>query len=60
MKNMLDKQVVKKEFKKDLGLDKWGKQKDPRSKMELRHQQVNEKFLSRFHSNINLIVCQCA
>lgn len=40
MKNMLDKQVVKKEFKKDLGLDRWGKQKDPRSKMELRHQQV--------------------
>lgn len=42
MKNMLDKQVVKKEFKKDLGLDKWGKQKDPRSKMELRHKQVKE------------------
>ena len=40
MKNMLNKQVVKKEFKNDLGLDKWGKHKDPRSKMELRHKQV--------------------
>lgn len=42
MKSMLDKQVVKKEFKNDLGLDKWGKHKDPRNKMELRHQQVKE------------------
>ncbi|WAR04562.1 CC191-like protein [Mya arenaria] len=42
MKNMLNKQVVRKEFKKDLGLDKWAKQKDPRTKMELRQQQVKE------------------
>ncbi|KAL4235902.1 hypothetical protein ACF0H5_004292 [Mactra antiquata] len=42
MKNMMDKQVVKNEFKKDLGLDKWGKQKDPLNKMELRHKQVKE------------------
>ena len=40
MKNMLSKQVVKKEFKKDLGLDKWGHQIDPKQKMELRWQQV--------------------
>ena len=40
MRNMMDKQVVKKNFTKDLGLDPLSKQKDPRNKMELRHQQV--------------------
>ncbi|XP_052253520.1 coiled-coil domain-containing protein 191-like isoform X2 [Dreissena polymorpha] len=42
MKSMLDKQVVKQGFKKDLGLDRWGQVKDPRNKMELRHKQVKE------------------
>ena len=43
MRNMMDKQVVKKNFTKDLGLDPHSKHKDPRNKMELRHQQVTGK-----------------
>ena len=38
----MDKQVVKKSFTKDLGLDPLSKHKDPRNKMELRHQQVRD------------------
>jgi len=40
MKTMLEKPVVKKEFKRDLGLNKWENASDPRNKMEARQQQV--------------------
>ncbi|KAJ8321390.1 hypothetical protein KUTeg_001072 [Tegillarca granosa] len=42
LQRMLDKKVVKDDFTQDLGLDKWAERKDPRTKMELRHQQVKE------------------
>ncbi|XP_041372420.1 coiled-coil domain-containing protein 191-like [Gigantopelta aegis] len=42
VQRMLGKQVVQEDFLNDLGLDESKKRKDPRLKMELRHQQVKE------------------
>lgn len=39
---MRDKELIKDEFLTDLGLDESSKHRDPRTKMELRHQQVKE------------------
>jgi len=41
LKGMLDKELVKDEFKSDLGLNGARKESDPRMKMHMRHQQVN-------------------
>jgi len=41
VRNMLDKQVVKDNVLKDLGFDSKKTPIDPRTKMELRHKQVN-------------------
>ncbi|KAK3107858.1 hypothetical protein FSP39_023636 [Pinctada imbricata] len=42
IQHMLNKKVVKDTFTEDLGLNEWTKHKDPRTKMQLRHQQVKE------------------
>ena len=42
MRNMLDKDLVKEAFRKDLGFDDASKVHDPRLKMVLRHQRVKE------------------
>nr|KAG5703370.1 hypothetical protein BaRGS_023417 [Batillaria attramentaria] len=42
MRNMLEKEVVKDDFFKDLGFDSDRKAHDPRTKMEMRHQRVKE------------------
>ncbi|KAL8605947.1 hypothetical protein ACOMHN_065688 [Nucella lapillus] len=42
MKNMLSKELVRENFRRDLGFDDAGKYHDPRTKMELRHQRVKE------------------
>ncbi|KAK7492138.1 hypothetical protein BaRGS_00016612 [Batillaria attramentaria] len=42
MRNMLEKEVVKDDFCKDLGFDSDWKAHDPRTKMEMRHQRVKE------------------
>lgn len=42
IKTMLEKEVVRSDFKKDLGFESDQKFHDPRSKMELRHQRVRE------------------
>ena len=49
----MDKQVVKKTFTKDLGLDPLSKHKDPRNKMELRHKQVCELHLEKFPNRLD-------
>lgn len=41
LKGMLDKQLVKDDFKSDLGLNAAKKQHDPKIKMQMRHQQVS-------------------
>jgi len=40
LQGMLDKELVKDEFKSDLGFNGVKKKPDPRMKMKMRHQQV--------------------
>jgi len=40
LQGMLDKELVKDEFKNDLGFKGDKKDRDPRMKMHMRHQQV--------------------
>ena len=41
IRNMLDKKVVEQHITSDLGFDELKKRRDPLTKMELRHKQVN-------------------
>jgi len=41
---MLDKELVKDEFKSDLGFKGDKKEPDPRMKMHMRHQQVPDLY----------------
>ncbi|XP_048588264.1 coiled-coil domain-containing protein 191 isoform X2 [Nematostella vectensis] len=47
LRDMLDKQVVENDIMSDLGFNDSHKRKDPRPKMELRHQQVKAKSENR-------------
>ncbi|KAK3611353.1 hypothetical protein CHS0354_025881 [Potamilus streckersoni] len=42
LQNMMEKELIKESFTRDLGFDELSKHKDPRTKMQLRHQQVKE------------------
>lgn len=42
LRGMLDKELVKNEFKSDLGFNAAKNEPDPRMKMHVRHQQVTE------------------
>ncbi|KAL3887288.1 hypothetical protein ACJMK2_027231 [Sinanodonta woodiana] len=42
LQNMMGKELIKESFTRDLGFDELSKYKDPRTKMQLRHQQVKE------------------
>jgi hypothetical protein len=42
---MLDKRVVKNDILSDLGFDSNKDRRDPRTKMELRHKQVNKTLI---------------
>ena len=47
MRKMLDKDLIKETFRKDLGFDDDSKAHDPRLKMALRHQRVKENRKKR-------------
>jgi len=50
LRGMLDKELVKDEFKSDLGFNGTKKESDPRMKMHMRHQQVTVVYCSnKFH-----------
>ena len=50
LRDMLDKEVVKKDILNDLGFDGNKQRKDPRPKMELRHKQVLRQIKINFCS----------
>jgi len=46
LQGMLDKELVKDEFKSDVGFNGAKKEPDPRVKMHMRHQQVTVLWIS--------------
>ena len=53
LQHMLNKKLVKDHVTDDLGLNDWSKYKDPRTKMQLRHQQV---CIIHVHSDETIII----